>query len=114
MVRADELQQARLLADRQLAVRRSVMGLALLASPIIGFAPLRDALLGRGPFEEAILRFLACVVVCLIAGSVLGRLLAGTPDDIVEAVDERRRRAEDEAERQRRSEGDRSGIDGVA
>ncbi len=55
------------------------IGLALLASLVIGFAPLRDAALGNGSFPQALGRYLLCLAACVGAMLVLGRLLDGAP-----------------------------------
>lgn len=56
------------------------IGLALLASLVIGFGPLRDAALGNGSFPQAIARYLVCLAACVGAMLVLGRLLDGAPE----------------------------------
>ncbi len=55
------------------------IGLALLASLVIGFGPLRDAALGNGSFPQAVGRYLLCLGACVGAMLVLGRLLDGAP-----------------------------------
>lgn len=55
------------------------IGLALLASLVIGFGPLRDAALGNGSFPQAVGRYLLCLGACVAAMLVLGRLLDGAP-----------------------------------
>lgn len=55
------------------------IGLALLASVVIGFGPLRDAALGNGSFPQALGRYLVCLGACVGAMLVLGRLLDGAP-----------------------------------
>ncbi len=57
------------------------IGLALLASLVIGFGPLRDAALGNGSFPQAVGRYLLCLAACVGAMLVLGRLLDGAPPD---------------------------------
>lgn len=57
------------------------IGLALLASLVIGFGPLRDAALGNGSFPQAVGRYLLCLGACVGAMLVLGRLLDGAPPD---------------------------------
>ncbi len=57
----------------------SYIGLGLLASLIVGFSPLLDAIQGNGPFESAMLRFLACIAVCVVAAATIGRLLDNAP-----------------------------------
>ncbi len=57
------------------------IGLGLIASLIIGFGPLADAFEGHGSFESAITRFLACVGVCVVAATVLGRILDSAPPE---------------------------------
>ncbi|MEM8925087.1 MAG: hypothetical protein AAGD35_16400 [Actinomycetota bacterium] len=64
-----------LVVERSGSTRTSLIGLALLASLVLGFGPLRDAATGAGPFELAIGRFLLVLAVCVIAASVLGRML---------------------------------------
>jgi len=61
------------------------IGLALLASLVIGFGPLRDAALGNGPFPQAIARYLVCLAACVGAMLVLGRLLDGAPEPEVDS-----------------------------
>lgn len=56
------------------------VGLALLASLVIGFGPLRDAALGNGSFPQAIGRYLLCLAACVGAMLILGRLLDGAPE----------------------------------
>lgn len=51
------------------------IGVGLLGGIVVGFGPLQDAAQGNGPFEDAMLRFLACVLFCLLAASLIGRLL---------------------------------------
>lgn len=70
------------------------IGVGLLGGFVLGFGPLRDAVQGNGPFEEAMLRFVACLLVCVAAASVLGRLLDNAEGDEPEArPDEPERRA---------------------
>lgn len=57
------------------------IGLALLASLVIGFGPLRDAAVGNGSFPQAVGRYLLCLAACVGAMLVLGRLLDGAPPD---------------------------------
>lgn len=57
------------------------VGLALIMSVIVGFGPLRDAFQGNGSFESAMIRFLACVVACLIGASILGRMVDSVDRD---------------------------------
>jgi hypothetical protein len=57
----------------------SSIGIGLLASLVVGFGPLRDAVGGHGPFEAAMLRYLACLVACLVGASIVGRLVDGAP-----------------------------------
>lgn len=57
------------------------IGLALLASLVIGFGPLRDAALGNGSFPQAVGRYLLCLAACVGAMLVLGRLLDGAPPE---------------------------------
>lgn len=67
------------------------IGLALLASLVIGFGPLRDAALGNGSFPQAVGRYLLCLGACVAAMLVLGRLLDGAPppeDDEPEVASE--------------------------
>ncbi|MGH1492440.1 MAG: hypothetical protein ACRBK7_24135 [Acidimicrobiales bacterium] len=62
----------------------------MIASLIVGSAPLLDALNGNGPFENAMLRYLACLAVCVIAAATIGRMLdnaAQGDDDPNSAVD---------------------------
>jgi len=56
------------------------IGLALLASLVIGFGPLREAALGSGSFPQALGRYLVCLAACVGAMLVLGRLLDGAPE----------------------------------
>lgn len=55
------------------------IGLGLIGSLIVGFAPLLDAIQGNGPFESAMLRFLACVAVSVGAAAIIGRILDSAP-----------------------------------
>lgn len=57
----------------------SYIGLGLIASLIVGYSPLLDAIQGNGSFENAMLRFLACIAVCVVAAAVIGRLLDSAP-----------------------------------
>lgn len=57
------------------------IGLALLASLVIGFGPLRDAALGNGSFPQAVGRYLLCLAACVGAMLVLGQLLDGAPPE---------------------------------
>lgn len=59
--------------------RLRIVGLGLIASIVVGFSPLRDAAQGNGSFENAMMRFLACFVVCVLAASIIGRILDGAP-----------------------------------
>ena len=59
----------------------SYIGLGLLASLIVGFSPLLDAIQGNGTFESALLRYLACLAVCVVAATILGRMLDSAPAD---------------------------------
>ncbi|MGI9596584.1 MAG: hypothetical protein ACR2QK_10510 [Acidimicrobiales bacterium] len=61
----------------------SYIGLGLIASLIVGFPPLLDAIQGNGTFENAMLRFLACLAVCVVAASVLGRMMDNAPPEEV-------------------------------
>lgn len=74
-----ETTKVELVTEREPINRTSSIGLGLLASLAVGFGPLTDALMGRGPFEAALGRFVACVVFCVVAASLLGRLLDGAP-----------------------------------
>ncbi|MEZ5409103.1 MAG: hypothetical protein R2761_13820 [Acidimicrobiales bacterium] len=60
--------------------RNTRIGLALLASLVIGFGPLREAALGSGSFPQALGRYLVCLAACVVAMLVLGRLLDGAPE----------------------------------
>lgn len=60
------------------------IGLALLASLVIGFGPLRDAALGNGSFPQAVGRYLLCLGACVGAMLVLGRLLDAAPPPVEE------------------------------
>ena len=60
--------------------RAQRIGLGLLGSMVLGWAPLNDAFHGNGSFEGAIARFLLCVIVSVGAVLFLGRLLDGAPD----------------------------------
>ena len=51
----------------------------MLGGIVLGFGPLRDAVQGNGPFEEAMVRFVACLLVCLVSAGLLGRLLDNAP-----------------------------------
>ncbi len=55
------------------------IGVGLIGGMIVGYGPLRDAMGGTGSFEDAMLRFVACVVVCVAAASIIGRLLESAP-----------------------------------
>ncbi|MEM9655826.1 MAG: hypothetical protein AAGA65_27315 [Actinomycetota bacterium] len=63
------------------SARAGYIGLGLVGSLVVGFDPLRDAFQGNGSFENAVLRFLACVAVCVIGAGTIGRLIdASTPN----------------------------------
>lgn len=62
------------------------IGVGLIGGFILGFGPLSDAVQGVGPFEDAMVRFLACILVCVAAASILGRILESAPP-ADEAVD---------------------------
>lgn len=64
------------------------VGVGLLGGVIVGFDPLRDAVRGYGPFDTAMLRFLACVLVCVTAASLIGRLIDSVPRDDDSSDDE--------------------------
>ncbi len=68
--------------------RLRLIGVGLIASVVIGYPPLRDAIQGNGPFENAMLRFVLCFGACVLAASVIGRLLDGAPPPEPEEVDE--------------------------
>ncbi len=68
-----------LIDDTDSSNTTSYIGLGLLASLIVGFSPLLDAIQGNGTFENAMLRFLACLAVCVVAATVLGRMLDSAP-----------------------------------
>lgn len=68
-----------LIDDGESSNATSYIGLGLIASLIVGFSPLLDAIQGNGSFENAMLRFLACIAVCVVAAAVLGRLLDSAP-----------------------------------
>jgi hypothetical protein len=55
------------------------IGVGLLGGFALGFGPLRDAAQGNGPFEDAMVRFVACLLVCVVSASVIGRLLDSAP-----------------------------------
>lgn len=55
------------------------IGIGLIGGIVLGFGPLRDAVQGTGPFEDAMLRFLACILVCVVAASFIGRILDSAP-----------------------------------
>ena len=55
------------------------IGVGLIGGIVLGFGPLRDAIQGVGPFEDAMLRFLACLLVCVVAASFIGRILDSAP-----------------------------------
>lgn len=69
------------------SARAGYIGLGLVGSLVVGFDPLRDAFQGNGSFENAILRFLACVAVCVLGAGTIGRLIDasaaqdGDPED---------------------------------
>lgn len=86
--------------DEPPSARKAYIGLGLIVSLVVGFAPLSDAVSGNGSFETAMVRFVACLVVCSAAGSVLGRLIDNAPpppDEELELV--RRRLAAEAAEK---------------
>lgn len=64
-----------LIDEGQSSNATSYIGLGLIASLIVGSGPLLDALNGNGSFENAMLRYLACLAVCVIAAAMLGRML---------------------------------------
>jgi len=55
------------------------IGVGLIGGMGLGYGPLRDAIGGAGPFEDAMLRFVACVLVCVAAASIIGRILESAP-----------------------------------
>ncbi len=55
------------------------IGVGLIGGMILGYGPLRDAIGGSGPFEDAMIRFVACVLACVAAASVIGRILESAP-----------------------------------
>jgi len=55
------------------------IGVGLIAGIVLGSGPLRHAVQGTGPFEDAMLRFLACILVCVAAASFIGRILDSAP-----------------------------------
>ena len=57
------------------------IGVGLIGGVILGLGPLGDAVRGVGPFETAMVRFLACVLVCVAAASIVGRILDGAPPE---------------------------------
>ena len=57
------------------------IGVGMLGGVLLGLDPLRDAAQGNGPFEDAMFRFLACLLVCIAAASIIGRLLDGARGD---------------------------------
>ena len=65
----------------------SSIGIGLIGSLVVGFGPLRDAAQGNGPFEDAMTRYVACLLVCLIGASVLGRILDSAPAESREEGD---------------------------
>ncbi len=75
----DDGKRIELVLNRQTANRTSYVGLGLLISLIVGYGPLTDALFGHGSFEGALGRFVACVAVCVVGVSSLGRLLDSAP-----------------------------------
>ncbi len=75
----DDGKRIELVSNRQAANRTSYVGLGLLTSLIVGYSPLSDALFGHGSFEGALGRFVACVAVCVLGASSLGRLLDSAP-----------------------------------
>ncbi len=76
-------------------LRGQLTGAGLLVACVIGYPALNDAARGNGSFEMAIGRFLLCVIVCLVAASVLSSRL--------EAAGARDRTRPDEEEAQRMS-----------
>jgi hypothetical protein len=59
--------------------KRSRAGPSVLGGVVVGFGPLRDAAQGNGPFEDAMIRFVGCVLFCLVAASMIGRYLDNIP-----------------------------------
>ncbi len=64
------------------------IGVGLIGGMIVGYGPLRDAMGGTGAFEDAMVRFVACVLVCVAAASIVGRLLESAPPAEEPAKDE--------------------------
>ncbi|MEM9563393.1 MAG: hypothetical protein AAGA93_12285 [Actinomycetota bacterium] len=64
------------------------IGVGLLGGVALGFGPLRNAVTGNGPFEDALLGFIACLLVCLAGASAIGRLLDNAAADAADEVDE--------------------------
>ena len=77
----DDTKRVELVSDADPVNRTGYIGLGLLGSLVLGFGPLSDALLGNGPFEAALGRFVVCVVFCVGAASLLGRLLDSAPKE---------------------------------
>lgn len=75
-----------LIDDGESSNATSYIGLGLIASLIVGFSPLLDAIQGNGSFENAMLRFLACIAVCVVAAAVIGRLLDSAPTEAEHAA----------------------------
>lgn len=69
-----------LVAHKDQPHRTTQIGLGLLSSLVVGFAPLTDALEGNGSFENAMGRYLACLAFCIAAALVIGRLLDAAPE----------------------------------
>lgn len=67
--------------DEPPSARAGYIGIGLVGSLFVGFDPLRDAFLGNGSFEGAVVRYLACVAVCVVGAGTIGRLIdASAPD----------------------------------
>jgi hypothetical protein len=62
----------------------SYIGIGLLGSLVVGFGPLRDAAQGHGSFEDAMTRYLACLLVCLVGASAVGRILDSAPPPVAD------------------------------
>lgn len=89
------------------------IGVGMLGGIVLGFDPLRDAAQGNGAFEDAMIRFVACLLVCVAAASVIGRLLDSAPPEEVDAEQETEV-ADPSAQAGSPEAGDGAGSDGPA
>lgn len=65
----------------RVAFRGPAIGAGLVLSILVGWDPLNDAVTGTGPFEDAVVRFVACVVICVGGAAFVGAVLDQSPPE---------------------------------